>query len=340
MSVSNSYKLILLLILLLNSSLYSYSQEFVLFSRHQGIPWKKITPQIILSENEVTVGAKDTTVSIFNLYYTSDSTRLYHLQSKDLKLQKNGLKALSNDILITLVPLVSPGESLRLKKITNNEFKKLNVVSHTQLLSKALPKLYAHATQDLYTMPSLKSREYHLVIQENGNHYLVEQPVISVIHLICADNWYFPNQFKEGIISVAQSHMKAYTIGDIRNIQTESNNNLETRKQVYNRIYFSGMDKTSVPGLSVYNYWEMLNDDAWSIKVIKGDIKQYHPGLGSFSFLPKIGIVNCTLDYYLKGEIRYNQRNNFKIQSVNGFSPTELGKKIIAKNSNIIVGVH
>ncbi|MES2827094.1 MAG: hypothetical protein V4687_03030 [Bacteroidota bacterium] len=328
MSLINKLLGITLLILSVSSA---RAQDYILFKRTGGLKWQNVNSNTLLRQIEVLTNKGDTSLSIFNLYFTSDSVRFRSLQIQSQSPKAGITEPINNDILITIVPLVSPGKTLDLKEISAEEFKSIKVLSHDQILGAVIPKFKLHADRKIYTLPSLKSLKYQLVIQEGKKFFVVKQKVLFVSQLICADTWYFPNQFKEAIFPFSSRFMKAYSVKDIDRFRDGFGDDVIIRQQVQNRIYYSGPSTNNELGLPVYNYWEILNDDAFSIKFMITDLEQYHPGLGSFSFLPKMGIVACTLDYYLTGVIKLDQPLNFKISSINRLSPQKI-KEIVKKN--------
>ncbi|MEJ2882264.1 hypothetical protein [Pedobacter sp. GR22-6] len=324
-------KIATLTVLVLFLVLPCKSQQYIVFERKQTLTWKPVVNQILLAQNEVLTKHGDTSLSIFNLYFTSDTVDIGRLNSDTLRKEGNRLTSLSSDVLFTMVPMITPGDQLKLKKISKNEVAALNVLSHEQVLKNIIPKLATVSEAALYEMPSLKSKDFRLIIKMRDAYFLVEQQVLSVAQVVSHVDWYFPNQFKDAVIPYSLTYQKAYRFKDIENFRKDFRDIKLIRQQIQNRIYFSGVDTANVFHLPIYNYWESLNDDAMSIMFSSQKLEQFQPGLGSFGFIAKIGIVSCTLDYYLKKEILFDQPQNFKVISVNGLDPKNVTKLIISK---------
>jgi len=305
--------------------LYGYNQEFIVFERKTGLNSKQVHSNLFLSQTDVVLKSGDTTVRIFNYYYSSEKEWIGPLNVKSLYENTQHLKSLANDVLITAVPLINPGDTLLRTKITEKELLSLNVVSPDQMLKNALPLLYTHATSRDFSMPALKTIQYKLIIKEGNQYYKITQPILVVYNLICNDLWYFPNEFKDGILTVSDRYIKKYNISDFERMRNETGNNGFLWKKLYDRTYISNVSDDNDFNARVFSYWEFPNGDVQSISLKPKVLRQYHPGLGSFSLLPKIGIVNCTLDYYLKNQILFNQRSSFQIISVNSRIPKEFG---------------
>ena len=330
------------LMILLGLSGVGHAQQYIIFERQTTINQKEIAKGIFLSQNEVMVKSKDTTLSIFNLYFSSDTSDLYPLNSKNIADNSKSISFLNNDIVITAVPLVKPGEQLQYKEISSAELAGFEIIKPLEILKKELPDLYIHATQRYYTMPSLKTLNYRLIIKDKGKYYFVKQPVLLVTNLVCSDLWYFPTEFKDGVLNASTKFSKSYRMPDFKKMAAETGSSF-LWKELQNRIYLGDVDKNSDFGIPVYSYWEFLSGDAISILSEKNNLKQYQPGLGSFTLLPKFGIVNCTLDYYLKNKLpEYpgsSPKSTFDIISVNNLSPKAIGEVYNKTRSKVINAV-
>lgn len=193
------------------------------------------------------------------------------------------------------------------------------------MLKKSILPLYTHVTSRAFTMPALKTIEYNLIIKEGKEYFKVEQPVLVVYNLIGNDLWYFPNQFKDGLLNVSYRYTKRYHLSDFTKIRNETKNDF-IWKELHDRTYIADVSNQNDFKFPIFEYWEFPNGDSKSIILNPKELKQYHSGLGSFSLLPHVGIVNCTLDYYLKGRILFNQKSNFKITSINTLTPERFGE--------------
>ncbi|WP_316792835.1 hypothetical protein [Pedobacter frigoris] len=280
----------------------------------------------------------DTTLHLFNYYFTSHPKDLTPLNVKELSKSIQGLKYVYNDILVTAVPIIKPGDTLKYTQIDPQKISSLTIIDKLALLKQAIAPIYAHATTRNFEMPALKTLEYNLIIKQGKQYFKISQPVLVVYNLICNNMIYFPNQFKDGILTASDKYSKGYNMGDFKEIADETKNAF-IWKELENRTYLSETVRNNPFNLKIFSYWEFLNADVESIKLNPAVLKQYHPGLGSFDLLPKVGIVNCTMDYYLTGKILFNQKSRFKIMTVNGKTPQSFGKLYQPERSNEIKAV-
>lgn len=324
-----------ILILLIFWSTICCSQKNILFQKHHGLNTTKISSKISLSQNQVVLKSADTTLHIFNFYFSSDSLTVSNLNYKELVANHKEQAYLPNDVVITAVPIILKGDTLRYKKLNKTDIGASEVVSNQELLKIYFDKLYVHATSREFSMPSLKTLAYNLIIQDGDEYFMVAQPVLLVSHFVSADLWYFPNEFKSGVLNASHRFSKTYRMDDFERMNAESPYAFVWR-QLFDRIYISEVENENLFGLRMFHYWELLNGDTESIYSETKDLKQYHPGLGSFSFIPKIGIVNCTLDYYLKGKILFDQQCELEAVSINGLTPNSFGKAFISKQPQLI----
>lgn len=329
-------KLILSIIAIwLSLNLPTYSQKAILFDRTKGYSNTLILPGIFLSQNEAEVKRGDTTINIFNFYFSSDTLNTHPLNAD--KVYKNDqLTTLYNDIVISAIPIVTPGTKLKLKQISEETYKNMKVMSKEGMLRFVLPSLRTHATTRQHQMPSLKYSDFSLIIKHNGVYYQVEHPVFVTTNLVCNDQWYFPNQFRDGILNVNEEFTKSYDISYFTNIARETKRQDFVERELTARIYLSKINRDNPFKMYVFDYWEFLNGDSQSIHMNLQKLKQYHPGLGSFSFLPKVGVINCTLDYYLTGKIRVNQQVTYDHIILNRLSPQQFERSFKTGERNMI----
>lgn len=116
-------------ICLVTTSLLSYGQQYILFERQITLNQKKLTTNIFLSQNESKLKSNDTTLFIFNYYFSSDTSGNPPLNIKQLEKNNQNLQFLGNDVLITAVPLIKPGDQLKLTRITSKDFSMLDLFS-------------------------------------------------------------------------------------------------------------------------------------------------------------------------------------------------------------------
>lgn len=332
-------KVFYLVVLILFSSI-SQAQQTIVFEKQLGIQKKRVLPNLWLFQNDINLVAQDTTLSIFNLYYSPDSTTTYGLNLPALLESKTDVKKLMNDILITAIPLVKPGEKLSFTKLSTTEIKNLNIADHTKLLSQAIPVLYSNITSRNYSLPSIKTMQYDLVIKVKNEYLKVNQPVVVLYYIIYPENAYFPNQFKDGVLNVGRlSFAKEYAYKDFEKIASEVKQSY-IWNELTGRVYIAKID-TSYSLNPIYHYWEFLGRGPRMFSIKNRTIGRGQPVLGNFQFLEKVGIINCTLDFFLKskwaqnmGECCWNEPASFKIISINSLDPKvfrERYKKMIAQ---------
>lgn len=317
----------LLLFIFLLAGLFANGQEYIVFEQQNSLNHKAVAEELSLSQNDVVIKSGDTTVQIFNLFYSS-SAILYKWSKVSQSLAKfEDLKLPAiNNILLTAVPLIKPNEQLTLKKLTQKEFSALKIATDSSLIKDALPDLVTLLSGKWYNPPSLKTWQYGLVIKNNGEYYQVQQKVLVTKYTIAYTDAYFPDQFLRGLLvytdvplsSTSKQIIKPYRYAEIQKILAQMKSTQLT-VDVYDKTYISSVSNISGLKTPVFNYWEFpyYNGDVQSIQLNPSRIAQYHPGLGSFAYLKDIGIINCSLDYHFKKKIAYDQSLNFKIVAIN-----------------------
>lgn len=303
----------------------SWSQEsYLIFEKHIGINKEIISPNLFVSQNDIQLKKKDTTMQIFNFLYTTDRLKFKWGDINSSLKKFDDYKATLSNILITAVPLIKPGEKLILKKLNRKELALLKITTHKNLLEKSLPDLYVHFTEHSNNMPSLKTLDLGLIIKDGDNYFKVQQKVLTTKYILYYTQAYFPNQFKDGSLIIPNDYslvsnkpfLKTYQLTDIQKMLNELKGTLIIN-EIYDKIYLSSV--IEMPNLKeyIFNFWEFPNGDVESIFLNPVKLKQYHPGLGSFSFLNKIGVINCSLDFYLYNKVLFNQKETFEIITIN-----------------------
>lgn len=324
------------LLLILSFKLSTKAQEYIVFEKQKGINSKLILPELSLSQNDIVLKSVDTNVYIFNFLYKGTDKLKWGNINPILQKYDDPNKPFIDNILITAVPIVKPGEKIILKKITKEDFSKVKQVTNEELLIRSLPDLYIHLTKTganqprFYTkMPTLKTLEYRLIIKDENVYYEIQQKVLVTKFNLGYLGAYFPNQFKDGFLNYLENYsplnsrrlLKTYRYQELQD-KIKEMRETPLKNLIYDRIYLSSID--TMPSLKkyVFNYWEYPNGDGdiETIYLKPAKLAQYHPSLGSFSFLPRIGIINCTLDYYLKNKVLFDQKINFQIMSINSLS--------------------
>ncbi|RZL45960.1 MAG: hypothetical protein EOP00_16445 [Pedobacter sp.] len=311
-------KLITFSVILLSFSILAKSQQYLVFEKQNGINSKFVINGLSVSQNDIELKNADTTLTIYNWYYKGEKTKLINQLAKRFsEIRKN--EELKNDIIFTAVPIIKQGEKLIKQKITKREFDELNKVSDTTLLKNSIADLYLHLTTRNYDMPSLKTLEYGLIIKDGNDYFKVLQNVLFVKQIAVAGYWYYPNQFRDAVLSIHPWFVKTYKMADFDQFKKDVDN-MPTRikDEIKGRIYCANVDKNSSFEKYIFSFWEYPYDDVQSIYQHPKKLKQYHPGLGSFDFIQNIGVLNCTMDYYLKNKVLYNQKSNLKIEMING----------------------
>ncbi len=338
----NKVKIAIILFLFFSFGISSIAQEYILFEKHNGLNSKEISAGLILSQNNIELKVGDTILAIYNWYYTPQNAAVWKdIGRKPVVL----LDEVMNKTLITAVPIIKPGEQLQLKKLSESEFNQLNIINNNQLFERSVIDLNKHFYPRKYTMPPLKTLQYQLIIKDGTNYYLVVQPTLVSQFILGASLWYFPNEFINGVLNTNPA-VKMYQFKDIEMIEKE----LMSKKdrtllfpKITNKIYVSSVDEKSGFKRPVFSYWEYHDGGVESTLFNIPKLHEANLGLGSFSFLQDIGIINCTLDAYLKKKILYNQKQTFNIISINGQSLEqfkETYKNSLPKPSNIIFSGH
>lgn len=305
----------------------SQGQEYILFEKQQSLNHKMIVPGIFLSQNDVLLKHGDTTLTVFNFYFYNDKTDVWGLDLKALEDSQKDISLLRNDVLICAVPLIKPGEQLQYIKLTPAELEKLKIISIKELLLNTVPSLFTHVTTRKASMPSLKSLKYDLIIKDGTDYFKVIQPVLVSQFIIYSAEWYFPNHFKDGVLNASYpNYIKTYNMQDFDKIDNEVRRSFIWR-ELQNRIYVSKIENIKAYH-PIYHYWEFPGRGARRFSIKDRIFDQAHPGLGSFDFLPKIGVLNCTLYFYLQRETHgemaeccENHPTSLKITSINSLNP-------------------
>ncbi|MGF1924803.1 MAG: hypothetical protein ACQUHE_11540 [Bacteroidia bacterium] len=295
------------------------AQKYIVFERHHGINKHEFIPGLQVSHNEVQLQALDTNLFIFNWYFTPKEGFKWSGIGRNLTSINDDI---ANQILITAVPLIIPKETLALRKLSLDEYKMLEITSKEQILERTLEDFHVHFTQNKNIMPPLKTLEYGLIIKDKEQYYMVRQKVLVSQFLLRGDDWYFPNEFRSGVLNT-NTQIKTYQLNDILAIEKEMRPKQIPYRyldKIYNRIFVSSINKSQEFNEFVFNFWEYLSDDAVSSLLNLTTLHDFNLGLGSFEFLPNVGIINCTLDACIKKKISYNQKSYFKIRSVNSLS--------------------
>jgi len=305
------------LLLFLNEA--SNAQKYIVFERQKGFNKREFKPGLQLSQNEISLKAADTNLFIFNWYYTPNIAFRWSSLDPSLTTVHDGI---ANRILITAVPLIAPKENLEVRKLSVAEFKTLKIISQETLLTQTLKDFYVHLNQRKNQMPPLKTIELGLVIKENNHYYMVKHKLLVSQFILRGDNWYFPNEFKNGVLNI-NPEIKTYQLDEILAFEKDMrkkkipNSYLE---KIYNKIYVSSVQKSEEFNNLTFKFWEYLNDDVVSSLLNIPKLYEFNLGLGSFEFLADVGIINCTLDAYLKKQISFNQTQFLKIITINSLN--------------------
>ena len=293
------------LVIALFSTRVVKAQEYLVFERQKGINKKKIVHNLSLSQNEVELNSGDTILNIFNWYFT---------------LKDNN--ELLNQVIVTATPLIRPNDQLNLKKISKGEYNSLNILNAKALLERSLTDLKKHLGTRTNLMPPLKTISLGLIIKDDSAYYMVQQKVLVSQFTVITAPWYFPNEFKNGVLNI-NTQTKTYQLSEIRQIETEMKQkklSYNFLNKIYNKIYVSSVNNNFGINAPIYNFWEFPNDDVESSLLNLPQLHEFNLGLGSFDFLPNIGVINCSLDVYLKNTILFNQKPQFNITNINSIS--------------------
>lgn len=288
------------------------AQSYIVFERQIGINNHEFKPGLQLSQNEVTLKTIDTNLRIFNWYFSPTPAFKWSNLSTNVPITHDSI---TNQVLITAVPLITPRENLALRKLSLEEYGALTIISKEKLLEHTLKDFYFHFNQKRHLLPPLQTFEYGLIIKDKQDYYIVMQKVLVSRFIIRGDQWYFPNEFKSGVLN-ANTQIKTYQLKDILAIEKEMRSK-KMREKIYNRIFVSAIDRSPEFNDYIFHFWEYRSDDVVSSLLDIPKLQEFNLGLGSFEFLPNVGIINCTLDAYIKRKISFNVPSYFKIRSIN-----------------------
>ncbi|RYE42435.1 MAG: hypothetical protein EOP48_23395 [Sphingobacteriales bacterium] len=174
-------------------------------------------------------------------------------------------------------------------------------------------------------MQKNRTLKYKLILDENGTYYLIDRPVLILAYFISDNLWYYPNEFQSGVLNASYRFSKLYNQSDFEKLGKETHYSVNIQKQLYDRAYPFRVDELNEFKLPVFSYWEWLNSEA-NFMVGNNRFRNYSPGLGTFSVVPKVGIVNASFKPSLREASMPSDKLDLKIRSVNGVSPGEFAE--------------
>lgn len=305
----------------------SYSQEYIIFKKQKGFNKTAVLREIDLSQNYVQSEFPDTIIDIYNYYFTSNHDVLPQLGSFEIEQQNSQLTHLAVDFVVSAVVARKTGTDVSTKVLSKDEVSKLNVFSQQQFLETFYAKAKHQMGSRKPGMPFNRTLEYKLIIHDGDRYLLIDQPVLLTWYLVCATDWYFPNQFQAGVLNASPKFVKFYRLSDFTKIISESP--YKVLKQFHDRVYPFKKDDVNDFGFSLFSYWEYLNADA-GYMISSLFYKNYHLGLGTFTLLPKVGIVSCSLRSSILETNMPTDISNHKILAINGVKPIEF-KQLLQK---------
>ncbi len=297
-----------------------FSQEYIVFKRQKGFNKATLSGMIEMSQNHVETASADTVVDIYNYYFTSNSEMIPLLTLIEDERKDSLLTRIKADLVVSAVVVRKMGGVVLTKVLSKDEVKKLDTFSEQQVLET----FYGYATKQMGSRsPGMRYNrmlQYKLIINDGEKYILIDQPVLLTCYLVGKAEWYFPNEYRAGFLNASPEFLKFYTLLDFKKVINESPDNVW--KQFHDRVFAYKKDETNDFGFPLFYYWELLNGDAgYMIRSLY--YKNYHLGLGTFSLLPKVGIVSCSLRSSISETVMPTDISNYKIQAINGVTPSE-----------------
>jgi len=307
-----------LLIVLLSFNV-SLAQQYILFEKFKGVNKTQLGPDLYLFQNNIELQNRDTTLSIFNLYFSIDTLKTYGLQLKLLGEAQKDINKLENDILVTLIPLTKPGEKLRFKKLSRNDIRSLSILSNQDLLSKAVNALSLKLNNN--RLSALRSLDYNLIIKEGNDYYSIEQTVYLEFNIIYIARSFLPNEYKDGVLNIAKPpYNKTYTWSDIEKFGPLSYQHVW--EQLGNRNYISSIDE-SYSRKPIFHFWKLTRNSSNLVDINRKIVYPGFEGLNNFYFLEKVGIINCNVDvfYSVRKKESHGEPMKMDIAFINSLPP-------------------
>lgn len=322
-------KILCIFIVLLTISISVYSQEYIIFEEKNTINSREVVSGLNLSLNNINLMAGDTSINLYNWFFSPQLGFKWKSVSANLSILS---PKLLNNLIIVAVP-INQNEQKNYRKLSIQELKELKIISIDSLLERALHDLNRHMQPRTVLMPPLKTLQYGLILKRNNAFYLVHSPILVAYFVVSHEPTYFPNEFRNGVLSINQKNAN-YDYKTISDIEKELRRNKLPHKwleKIVNRIYLSHVDTTSSFHKPIFSFWEYPDEDVISSLLNLKQLHEFNMGLGSFQFIDGIGVVNATLDTFIKHKILFQQKPYFTIKKINGM---DVDKFISESNRN------
>ncbi len=307
------------LIIFLLSMIYisANSQEYIVFEEQTGVNNRDLLKGLTLSNNNVELVAEGTSINLYNWLFSPQAGFSWETLSPSFSTLS---KKLLNNLVIVAVPLQTNQKSYR--ELSQKVLDSFNIITTDTLLARSLLDLNKHMLGRTAQMPALKTIAYGLIIKKNNIYYLVDGPILITQFITTYEPSYFPNDFRNGSLAInPENNIYDFeTIDQIRRELREKNFPQKWLEKIVNRIYLAKVDKSTAFKTAVFSFWEYPNDDVESSLLNLKKLHEFNLGLGSFQYVDGVGIINATLDTFLKRKILFQQEPYFSIKRINNLS--------------------
>lgn len=309
------------------SAIPGYGQEYVIFRKKKGFNSTTLSENISLYQNHVTTAkSPDTLIDLYNYYYNHpEKYRLYELNFFEKQAPNTKLTSIPADLIVTAVVQHLPGTRIPLKKLTKAQVDTMKILSKQEMLETFYGKAKQQVDSRRYGMPINRTLKYKLIINEGNNYFLIDQPIPIVTYFVAENPWYFPTDFKAAVLNVNDRSDKHYTYGHLELMANDTRFRIPLWYRLFDRVYPA--KKGVLPGFKFtsYTFWELLNGDA---EMMYGNkiFPNYHPGLGTFTLLPKVGIIDCSLKSSIRNHNIPEDLSRHIVESINDLNPEDFEK--------------
>lgn len=290
----------------------------------------------------------DLTWNIYNLYFTRHNFRLRTVYAPGLLNACKDYTSFENDIIVSITPLYLQNKEQEFVEIRDKQtLDTLQFVKPEELLQRAIRNIYAvdfawkeeclPDTIEKKLNGRIKSLDYNLVVKKQGKYYLCRNKVLTEFYYACYSGFLFPNEAGFCGIYMPWSS-QIYTPQSIRTTLPRQLEITDLRARyadaISGRLFSSGYDTVSVPGLSLVNFWTNVPNNATAYERLKyyyrsRQLRPYNVGSGinNFQFLPRVGIINGNFEFFLYEPMRNRQTDappdtdtvnfHFRIKAIN-----------------------
>ncbi|WP_199118586.1 hypothetical protein [Pedobacter sp. ASV28] len=318
-------KTLSIFIISLAISISVYSQEYIVFEEQKGANSRELLQGLKLSLNSVELDSGDTSITLYNWFFSPQVGFNWKSLSPSLSILS---QKLLNNLVIVAAPIGQTERRKSFRKLSAQELEKLEVITIDTLLGRSLLDLNKHTLPRTVYMPPLKTIQYGLIVKRGQDFYLIQSPILITYFVVSYEPVYFPNEFRNGTLAINPNNA-TYDFKTIDNIEKEFRKKELPHKwleKIVDRVYLSNIDLMVPLNKSIFSFWEYPNEDVMSSLLNLKNLHEFNMGLGSFQYIDGIGIVNATLDTFLKHKILFQQKPYFKIKNINGM---ELDKFIL-----------